>query len=281
VGAIPEARAVTRVIAASPSVDGAGVHLVRSIGGRGLGMLDPFLLLDEIRSSDPRDYEPGFPRHPHRGFETVTIMLEGAMEHQDSIGNRGRLVGGSVQWMTAGHGILHSEMPKQDRGMFWGLQLWVNLPAKLKLTTPRYQDIVPSRVPEVTGGTRVLAGVHDGAHGPVEGIYVAPTMLDATIAPNTTLTHELPAGHAAFVYVLSGVALVGSEKTAVSEHELAALGPGATAVARAGSDPARILLVAAAPIGEPVARRGPFVMNTEAELDQAFADFRSGHLTDS
>jgi redox-sensitive bicupin YhaK (pirin superfamily) len=276
-----EARAVARVVSAQASIDGAGVHLARSIASRALPNLDPFLLLDEIRSHDPRDYEAGFPRHPHRGFETVTYMIEGAMEHRDSLGNHGRLVGGSIQWMTAGHGIVHSEMPQQDHGAFWGLQLWVNLPKRLKMTSPRYQDIAPARVPEVgVSRTRVVAGAHGGARGPVEGIFVAPTMLDATLEPRASFEHELPPSHTAFVYVLSGTALVGpgADPTAVAERELAVLDAGPLALVRSGSERARFLLVAAAPIGEPIARRGPFVMNTEEELDQAFEDYRTGQL---
>jgi redox-sensitive bicupin YhaK (pirin superfamily) len=274
-----EARSVVKTVRAESSVDGAGVHLSRSLGSRALAMLDPFLLLDEIRSQDPREYEKGFPRHPHRGFETVTYMIDGVMEHQDSLGNRGRLTGGSLQWMTAGHGIVHSEMPKQDRGAFWGFQLWVNLPKRLKMTAPRYQDIAPDRVP-IASRTRVLAGERGGVRGPVDGIFVAPTMLDTTLGANETFTHELPAAHSAFVYVLEGTALVGSNATAVSARELAVLDRGATFVARAASDATRFLLVAAAPIGEPVARRGPFVMNSEDELDRAFEDYRAGRLTD-
>jgi hypothetical protein len=173
-------------------------------------------------------------------------------------------------------------MPKQDRGSFWGLQLWVNLPKRLKMTAPRYQDLAPDRVPEIGGGarTRVLAGEHAGTKGPVDGVYVAPTMLDAALAAGDTFSHELPSGHAAFVYVLEGAALVGAEKTAVGRGELAVLGPGSVVLARASSSSARVLLVAAAPIGEPIARRGPFVMNTEEELDRAFEDFRAGRLTD-
>jgi redox-sensitive bicupin YhaK (pirin superfamily) len=281
-GTVPEARAVSRVVQASASVDGAGVHLSRSLGSRVLPMVDPFLLLDEIRSRDPADYEAGFPRHPHRGFETVTYMIDGAMEHQDSIGNRGRLVGGSLQWMTAGHGIVHSEIPKHKEGAFWGLQLWVNLPKRLKMTAPRYQDIPPDRVPTVGGGavTRVLAGARGDTRGPVDGVFVAPAMLDVTIAPSETFVHELPATHAAVMYVLSGAALVGPERAPVMERQIAVLGGGSVAVARASSSPARVLLIAAAPIGEPVARRGPFVMNTEEELDRAFEDYRTGRLTE-
>lgn len=277
--ALSEARSVVRVVAASSTVDGAGVRLSRAIGARALSMVDPFLLLDEIRSRDPADYAAGFPRHPHRGFETVTIMLEGAMEHQDSIGNKGRLVGGSVQWMTAGHGIIHSEMPRQDRGTsLWGLQLWVNLPKRLKMTAPRYQDIAPERVPEAGAArTRVLAGEHAGVKGPVEGIVVAPTLLDVSLTPSAELAHELPSGHSAIVYVLSGVAQIGPERTSVPARSLAILGGGTVLTMRA-SEPARALVIAAAPLDEPVARRGPFVMNTEEELDRAWDDYQTGRL---
>jgi hypothetical protein len=275
---IPEARSVQGVIAPTSTVDGAGVHISRVIGGAALPMVDPFLLLDHIRSSDPSEFEPGFPRHPHRGFETVTIMLDGAIEHRDSMGNHGRLTGGSIQWMTAGHGIVHSEMPQRNGAgtQFWGLQLWVNLPKKLKMTAPRYQDLGSDRVPLV-GNTRVLAGAHDKTNGPVEGIVVAPTILDISLAANEDFVHELPAAHSAVALVLSGTALVGAGRTVVPEKSVAVLGSGSV-VALRGSN-ARVLLIAAAPIGEPVARRGPFVMSTEAELDQAWDDYRTGRLT--
>lgn len=276
-----EARAVTRIVPATRTMEGAGVRLSRALGSRALSMADPFLMLDEIRSTDPRDYLAGFPEHPHRGFETVTIMMDGVIEHADSIGNRGLLRGGSIQWMTAGHGIIHSEMPQKSGGPFWGLQLWVNLPKRLKLTRPRYQDIAADRVPEVGAQkTRVLAGEHAGAKGPVEGVVVAPTVLDVSIASGETFTHELPVAHTAILYVLSGVALVGPERKAVAEHELAVLDRGAVVFAHASGGTARVLLMAASPIGEPVARRGPFVMNTEDELDRAFADYRSGRLVE-
>lgn len=282
-GAPPEARRVTAVIAAQRSRDGAGVALSRSLGSRALPMLDPFLMLDEIRSDRPDDYLAGFPDHPHRGFETVTYMIDGAMEHRDSVGNRGLLRGGSIQWMTAGKGIIHSEMPKQEGGLLWGFQLWVNLPKRLKLSPPRYQDIAPENVPEVSGNgaaVRVAAGEAFGARGPVEGIVVAPTMLDVTVPASGTFSHELPASQSAFVYVLDGALEVGPERSSIARGHLAVLGPGAALVARAGSRSGRMLVLAADPIGEPVARRGPFVMNTEAELDQAFADYRSGRLTE-
>lgn len=276
-----EARSVAQVVPAQATRDGAGVALRRAIGSRLLPLLDPFLLLDEIRSERADEYIKGFPDHPHRGFETVTLMIDGAMEHRDSVGNQGRLVSGSVQWMTAGRGIVHSEMPKQERGLLWGFQLWVNLPRKLKMSAPRYQDIAPARIPEVTTGAgfaRVLAGSFGGETGPVEGIVVAPTMLDLTLSPGGVLEHSLPATHNAFVFVMMGDAALGPEGRNVAARELAVLGPGNTLVATGGSEGARLLLVAAEPIGEPVARRGPFVMNTEEELDQAFEDYRSGRL---
>ena len=274
----PEARSVTRVVPGTRTMEGAGVRLTRTLGSRALDRLDPFLLLDDIHSQDPRDYQAGFPTHPHRGFETVTYVIEGVIEHGDSLGNRGVLTGGSLQWMTAGKGIVHSEMPKVSGGPLWGLQLWVNLPKRLKMTAPRYQDIARERVPEL-GKTRVLAGDRDGTKGAVSGIATAPSMLDATVTKGERLVHPLPAGHTAFLYVLSGTALVGPDKRAVNERDLAVLGEGTAVHVTAGDVPARVLLVAAAPIGEPVARRGPFVMNTEDELDQAVDDYRNGRLT--
>lgn len=274
-------RDVTRVLSAMQTVDGAGVHLARALGQPALSSLDPFLLLDEIRSDRREDWEKGFPRHPHRGFETVTYMLEGAMDHRDSVGNHGHLVGGSAQWMTAGRGIVHSEMPNQDRGLLWGLQLWVNLPARLKMTNPRYQDIAPSSIPEasVSGArTRVVAGRAGGVAGPVEGIAVAPTMLDVTVGTSSPFEQPLPQGHAAFVYVLDGAARLGRKARTVAAGSIAVLGPGSSVVIRAQDGPARLLLLAAAPIGEPIARSGPFVMNTDAECAQAWSDYRAGML---
>ncbi|MFO0553522.1 MAG: pirin family protein [Polyangiaceae bacterium] len=274
-------RSVSRVVRAMPTRDGAGVRLSRSIGGRDLPNLDPFLLLDEIRSESASDYIKGFPDHPHRGFETVTYMIDGAMEHRDVLGNHGRLTGGAAQWMTAGHGIIHSEMPKQEQGLLWGFQLWVNLPAKLKMTTPRYQDIAPERIPEVSlagARTRVVAGSAGGEVGPVEGIVVAPTLLDVTIAAGEKFEIPVEPGHQIFAYVLSGAALLGPDATSpATRADLVILGAGSSVLARANEE-TRMLLVAGAPIGEPIARRGPFVMNTEDELDRAFSDYQSGHL---
>jgi len=195
-------RRVVKTAIGQPTSDGAGVRLTRVIGTPDLDHLDPFLLLDEFKSDRPGDYLAGFPDHPHRGFETVTYMLAGSMRHQDHVGNRGELVAGSVQWMTAGRGIIHSEMPQQKDGLMWGFQLWVNLPARDKMTAPRYQDIPPERVPTVAladgVSARVLVGEAGGVSGPVAGIATQPLYLDVTMAPRSRLSHELPAGHSAF-----------------------------------------------------------------------------------
>jgi hypothetical protein len=275
-------RDVTRVLAARPTVEGAGVHLRRALGSAALPLIDPFLLLDEMHSSDPQDFMPGFPRHPHRGFETVTYVIQGAVDHRDSVGNHGRLGSGSAQWMTAGHGIIHSEMPHDTPGGLWGLQLWVNLPASNKLMAPRYQDVAPETIPEIDvmdARVRLVAGSVGNVSGPVDGVVVAPTMFDVTVPAGGRFRHALPREHNAFVYVLDGALSVGPSGRTVAAGELAVLGPG-EAAACASQSGGRMLLLAAAPINEPVARRGPFVMNTEAELDQAYADYKSGRLTE-
>jgi redox-sensitive bicupin YhaK (pirin superfamily) len=275
-----DVRRVAAVIDAQDSMDGAGVRLRRSIGGRALSMLDPFLLLDEIRTDEPSEYLKGFPLHPHRGFETVTYMIDGAMEHRDSVGNRGRLVGGSVQWMTAGRGIVHSEMPQQERGLLWGFQLWVNLPRTHKLMAPRYQDIAPDRVPELSvrgSQIRLLAGALDKERGPVQGIAVEPTFLDVRLPAGARFEHLVPAEHGVFALVIDGAVEFGSDLTSLRKRQLAAFGNGAVFAARSASG-GRFLLGAGRRLNEPVARRGPFVMNTEAEIEQAFADYQSGRL---
>jgi len=263
---VDRARAVASIVEAQPSVDGAGVRLRRALGSRALPMLDPFLLLDEIHSDRPEDYARGFPTHPHRGFETVTYMLRGAMEHRDSLGHAGHLGPGSAQWMTA-DGI-------------WGFQLWVNLPRAHKMTRPRYQDIAPELVREVgvdDAAVRIVAGEAGGARGPVEGIVTAPLMLDVHLPPRGRSRHPIPSTHNAFFYVIEGAARVGAAR--VTAGQIAVLGDGAR-VELASNEGARLLIFAALPIGEPVARRGPFVMNTEAELDQAAEDYRTGQLVD-
>lgn len=278
-------RAVVLVVDAQPTADGAGVKLRRALGSRALPMLDPFLLLDEMHSDRPEDYAAGFPTHPHRGFETVTYVLEGAVHHKDSLGNEGHLVSGSTQWMTAGRGIVHSEMPGHDATStrLWGLQLWVNLPASRKMSTPRYQDLMPERIPVVTvddATVRLVAGNAGGVEGPVDGIVTAPTMLDVKLPAKGRLTHGLAEGHNALVYVIDGATDIGppgGSAQRVRAGQVAVLGAG-RAVTLRSPDGGRALLFAARPIGEPVARSGPFVMNTDEELRQAWDDYRSGRL---
>ncbi len=274
-------RTVSRVVASMPVTDGAGVRLSRSIGSPLLPMLDPFLMLDEFRSDNPGDYLAGFPSHPHRGFETVTYMLAGAMEHRDSMGNQGRLIAGSTQWMTAGSGIIHSEMPKQVSGLMHGFQLWVNLPRAQKWTRPRYQDLGPERFREIEhmdARVRVVAGEVAGEVGPVAGIATAPTMIDVTLPRNGRLDHAVPTAHNAFAYVVEGVARFGADGPLLERGQLAVLSPGAELVRATSETGGRFLLFAGQPLGEPVARRGPFVMNTEEELREAFDDYRAGRL---
>jgi redox-sensitive bicupin YhaK (pirin superfamily) len=274
-------REVDRVVVAQPSRDGAGVNLRRALGGAALSMLDPFLLLDEIKSDDPNDYAAGFPDHPHRGFETVTYMVHGAMEHRDSVGNQGRLGPGTAQWMTAGHGIVHSEMPRQERGLMWGFQLWVNLPATSKMKPPRYQDVPAERIPELEregARVRVVAGSAFGAVGPVRGIDVAPLFLDLAIPPRARLAHPVAPGHRAFAYVTEGAVRVGAARREVAERSIAVLSDGDVVRWEGAEGGGRVLLLAGRPLGEPVARYGPFVMNTEDEIRTAIADYRSGRL---
>lgn len=277
-------RSIAKVAKATKTSDGAGVRLQRSLGTPEVPLVDPFLMLDEFRSDDPSDYIAGFPAHPHRGFETVTYMLAGSIEHQDSVGNTGHLRAGSVQWMTAARGIIHSEMPKQEDGLMWGFQLWVNLPAKDKLGDPRYQDIDPSEIPEQPladgGSVRVIAGRFADRVGPVGGVATDPMMLDVALPAGGSLDVPIPAGHNAFAYVFEGRAVLGDRETAIERGHLAVLereGDGLRIAA--GGQGTRVLLVAGRPIGEPVARYGPFVMNTREELEQAFRDYQSGRLT--
>ena len=281
IGAI---RPVARVLRGTPANDGAGVRLTRIIGQPGLPDLDPFLLLDEFRSDSRSEYIGGFPDHPHRGFETVTYMLAGRMRHGDNQGNVGLLRPGSVQWMTAGRGIVHSEMPEQENGLLWGFQLWVNLPAEDKMIAPRYQDIEPEAIPtlERNDGVRlkIIAGRIGEVSGPVRDVATDPIYLDVGLPARTSFVDTVPDGHTSFVYVFEGSARVGGEGgTIVRRGQLTVLGPGELAsIAAEGHDSARVLLVAGRPLNEPVARYGPFVMNNEAELRQAFADFQAGRF---
>lgn len=272
------ARRVLTKVRGMETSDGAGVRLKRVIGQPRLPDLDPFLLLDEFRSDDAADYIAGFPEHPHRGFETVTYMLAGRMRHRDNKGNAGLLAPGSVQWMTAGSGIQHSEMPEQEDGLMWGFQLWVNLSAKNKMTAPRYQDIGPERIPEVAipgGRVRVLAGRFGDVEGPVQAVETDPIYLDVELDAGATFAAELPETHNAFVYAYGGALSVGDQT--VERSELAVLSHGTTVSVRA-NDATHFIFVAGRPLGEPIARYGPIVMNTKAEVQQAFEDLRSGNF---
>ena len=272
-------RTIQTTINASPTSDGDGVKISRSIGSHFLPQLDPFLLLDELGSDDAADYIGGFPPHPHRGFETVTYMLEGQMRHKDSAGNEGVIRAGGIQWMTAGSGIIHSEMPEQSEGMLWGFQLWINLPAAQKMRAPRYQEIESANIPEVSGdfGTvRVMAGEVDGIAGAVTEIATQPTLLDVRLNANGEKTITLPTEHAAFLYVYKGSLSVAGKN--LNTQQLGQLTAGEAVTVTAGEKGAGALLIAAAPLNEPIARMGPFVMNTEEQLQKAYNDYRRGEL---
>lgn len=277
-------RAVVQQVRGMPTSDGAGVKLTRVIGQPALPDLDPFLMLDEFGTDNPGDYIGGFPAHPHRGFETVTYMLDGRMRHQDNRGHEGVLVPGAVQWMTAGRGIVHSEMPEQQEGRMRGFQLWLNLPASAKMIEPAYQEFGPERIPMVSPTRGVHVKVIAGQVGPVIGPVVQPatdpTYLDIELDGEVEFVHPLPQGHSAFVYVFEGELSVGAGSAAVRlpQHTLAVLGDGAQVRLQSAATPARAILVAARPLHEPVARYGPFVMNTQEQLRRAFADYQSGRF---
>ncbi len=275
-------RPAARIVRGTPTSDGAGVKLNRLIGTQQLDSVDPFLMLDEFRSDDANDYIAGFPEHPHRGFETVTYMLAGKMRHGDNKGHSGRLDAGSVQWMTAGRGIVHSEMPEQENGLMWGFQLWVNLPAKDKMTAPRYQEIPPAEIPTASlpaGVTaKVIAGEIAGVRGPINGIATQPTMLDIALPAGGTVTLPLPATHAVFLYPFEGTIAVGEAPDTIGHGNLIVLGPGDAVRIAASGGAARVLLVAGRPLNEPVARYGPFVMNTPQEIRQAAIDYQAGRF---
>jgi redox-sensitive bicupin YhaK (pirin superfamily) len=277
-------RTIIKIITAQASNDGDGVKISRSIGSREIMDINPFLLLDELRSDTAADYMGGFPSHPHRGFETVTYMLAGQMLHKDSAGNEGIIRAGDLQWMTAGSGVIHSEMPEQTRGRLWGFQFWMNLPASEKMRAPRYQEIASENIPELlllNGKVRVLAGeVNDDLGNKVTGaisdIVTTPLLLDVQLNDSQWQT-VLPKNHVALIYVYSGELNVLG--TLVKEQQLAVLSAGESLTITANSQPFGALVLAAKPIDEPIARSGPFVMNTQEELQQAFSDYRSGSFT--
>ncbi|WP_407352281.1 pirin family protein [Luteimonas sp. R10] len=275
---------IARKIRGSAASDGAGVKLTRVIGAAELPGLDPFLLLDEFGTDRAEDYIAGFPDHPHRGFETVTYMLDGRMRHRDNHGNEGLLVPGGVQWMTAGRGLVHSEMPEQQEGRMRGFQLWVNLPAKDKMAEPRYQEFGPERIPVVAPAAgvevKVIAGRVGEVSGPIAQPATDPVYLDVALAPRVGWRHRLPEGHNAFAYAFEGALTIGEgeDARALEARELAVLGGGEELALQAGDAGARLILVAGRPLREPVVRHGPFVMNTRQEIMQAFVDFQEGRF---
>lgn len=280
-------RPVEKTVRGLPTSDGAGVKLTRVIGQPALMELDPFLLLDEFGTDKPEDYIGGFPNHPHRGFETVTYMLDGRMRHRDNHGHQGVLGPGSVQWMTAGRGIVHSEMPEQQEGRMRGFQLWINLPARDKMTAPRYQEYPAERIPQVPldrlppgVAVKVIAGSFQGVRGPIEQPATEPLYLDATLAAGAGVEVPIPRGHAAFAYVYEGsVALAAAQDAArIDAPMLAVLGDGDAALLRGVAAASRVILVSGRVLGEPVARYGPFVMNTRDEIKRAVEDFNAGRF---
>ncbi|MFM9971880.1 MAG: pirin family protein [Burkholderiales bacterium] len=278
-------RPIQRIIEAQPTSDGAGVKLRRSLGSSQHARLDPFLMLDEFSSDNPNDYIAGFPSHPHRGFETVTYLLDGHMLHEDHLGNRGDLKTGAVQWMCAGRGIIHSEMPQQTEGRLRGFQLWLNLPAKEKMKPAGYRDIDPSEIPVVFlpggGRAKVVAGTIQTEDaeipGPMQGGSTDPLYIDVELPPEASFAQPIGAARNAFIYVFEGSASI--EGRALLNHHAAILGEGDEVKLQAGPEGARFLLLAAKPLNEPVVQYGPFVMNTREEIDQAIRDYQSGQLT--
>ena len=272
-------RELQRVISSVPASDGAGVKLRRSIGGAPGLRHDPFLMLDEFFSDDPNDYLAGFPAHPHRGFETVTYMLDGHMQHKDNHGNTGDLGPGDVQWMSAASGIIHSEMPQQSEGRMRGFQLWLNLPAKEKMRPAAYRDIAAGEIPTVRKGAaevKVIAGKLEGTAGPIGGGSTDPYYFDVHLQPGAVFEAPIPAGHNAFVYPYDGEARIGAEKKALSNRAAGLLTDGDEVKIAAGSGGARVLVLAGKPLREPVVQYGPFVMNSREEIEQAVSDYQSG-----
>jgi len=276
-----QVRQVERILRAYPTVEGAGVHLHRAFGSYEVPQFDPFLMLDDFRARRPEDYLPGFPTHPHRGIETVTYMLEGYVEHADSMGNAGKVNAGGVQWMTAGSGIVHSEMPKPRDGKMGGFQLWVNLPSSRKMMAPRYQDITRGQIPTVSPhdgvNIRVIAGSADQVTGPVRDIVADPEYLDVTMEGNIRFSHPVKEGYTAFAYVIGGEGTFDQqEHYTVNNRDLVLFGEGSSIMAEASDKGFRFLFFSGKPIREPVAWRGPIVMNTADEIRVAFQEYADG-----
>ena len=281
------ARELQRIIESVATSDGAGVKLRRSLGQSPYTRLDPFLMLDEFSSFDANDYIAGFPSHPHRGFETVTYLLDGHMLHEDHLGNRGDLKSGAVQWMSAGRGIIHSEMPQQEQGRMRGFQLWINLPAREKMKPASYRDIDPAEIPVLAlpegGRAKLIAGTLEsegrGVTGPIHGLSTDPLYADVELPARGAFAQPLGSERNAFIYVFEGGLEIGIAGRALATHSAGVLGPGDRVEVRAGDQGARFLLLAGKPLGEPVVQYGPFVMNTREEIEQALRDYQSGELT--
>jgi quercetin 2,3-dioxygenase len=291
-------RKISKIWKSKPTVEGAGVHLKRAFGNYQVPLFDPFLLLDDFHSPNPADYLRGFPWHPHRGIETITYVLNGRVEHGDSMGNKGVIESGDIQWMTAGSGIIHQEMPKgDDSGLLWGFQLWANLPASHKMMDPRYRGLVAAEIPEAImsqARVKVIAGQVGGVQGPVRDVVVDPEYLDVTMPEETTFTHAIKRGYTAFAYVIDGQGYFDLDRNPYS-HEvvgrnyfdfdrqcqctaesLVLFEDGDSVAVTTNSHPVRFLLVSGKPIGEPVAWYGPIVMNTQEELEVAFREYQEG-----
>ncbi len=271
-------RKVLGVHPSRPTIEGAGVRLFRAFGHDEARRMDPFLMLDDFHSGDPDDYMAGFPWHPHRGFETVTYMVTGAMEHRDNLGNRGTIRDGDVQWMTAGSGIIHQEKPLRAEGFMQGFQLWVNLPRAHKVTAPRYRGITADQIPEAKLGdasVRVIAGTLNGVLGPVRDLFVDIEFIDVSLTPGAEFTHETDESWTAFAYTFKGAAGFNGTRP-IEAYNFVEFGVGDRVTAEAGPQGARFLLVSGEPLGEPIAWRGSIVMNTQTELDQAYREIREG-----
>jgi len=278
-------RNIRQVLKSQSTVEGAGVRLKRVFGFNEVPEFDPFLMLDDFHSDDPADYIKGFPWHPHRGIETITYVLYGDIEHGDSMGNKGLIGSGDIQWMTAGSGIIHQEMPKGDEnGLMWGFQLWANLPAVQKMMPPRYRDIKADQIPEVVleNGARIkiICGDVGGVEGPVQDIVIEPQYLDITMPAKGVYDHPVEAGHTAFAYIVEGSGFFDEGRSRTIEKEMLALfDDGDRISVTADNEPLRFILVTGKPLNEPVAWHGPIVMNTQAELETAFAEYRDGNFT--
>ena len=272
-------RPIQQQINAVAVSEGAGVTVHRTLGTPALKNLDPFLMFDHFGSDNPDEYIAGFPDHPHRGFVTLTYMLDGHMEHRDSMGNRGDLRAGGAQWMKAASGVIHSEMPKQSDGLMRGFQLWINLPAAEKMSDPAYQEFGPGAIPEVVGEgakLRVLAGEYAGQHGVIDDPHTDLVYLDIRLQADATFNFPLASGLRAFIYVYDGEAKIDSQQ--LPQHSFSVLGEGDQVQLVAGALGARLILAGGRPIGEPVVQYGPFVMNTREETEQAMRDYRAGTL---